>query len=285
MSKVRLISTGQSPTWESWRELKGRQIPDKARTTMTQQEALAIFQEMIASPSIDDAVQFLKSTLRSRRAFSAWLGQIGHRQDVRLGKGKGFTSYIKAVVESFCNRGTVHDITAERKEYKEMGTKDEKPVVIIRKSKAGNNVDNPAKSSEENPVRVDETTSQSARDDTLDLTLNGPEKAQASKSNNVPMSDTPSSEKPDMSRVQLYALRNLLVFADCAVQKDESGIFDTLARNFEDKGLLNFWLWKVGYGHLSKQTRNKDLLDSMRILSRELYREMKQTVGRPVARW
>jgi hypothetical protein len=285
MSKVRLITTKGAPTWESWQDLKGRKMPDKVRTTMTQREAIAIFQEVIAAPSLDDAVQILKTALPSRKVFTYWLGQIGHRQDARLGKGKGFAGYVKAVVESFCNRGTVHDISSEGKEYKEMGTKDEKPDVVIRKSKAGNRSSEPAKSGEENAAQVDEKIGRSTRNDELGLVLNGPKKARTSESNDVPMSNIPSAETPAMSRVQLYALRNLLVFADCAVQKDESGVFDTLARNFEDKGLLNFWLWKVGYGYLSKKTRNKDLVDSMRILSRELYREMKQNVGRPVARW
>ena len=88
-----------------------------------------------------------------------------------------------------------------------------------------------------------------------------------------------------MSRVQEYALKSLLTYADCAIQKNESGIFDVLARNFEDKPLLNFWLWKVGYAGLSKHARNKDLLDSIRIISREIYRDMRQNVGKPVARW
>ena len=88
-----------------------------------------------------------------------------------------------------------------------------------------------------------------------------------------------------MSRGQEYALKNLLTYADCAVQQTEMGVFDVLARNFSDKPLLNFWLWKVGYAHLATLIRNKDLLDSIRILAREIYRDMKQNIGKPVARW
>jgi len=58
-----------------------------------------------------------------------------------------------------------------------------------------------------------------------------------------------------------------------------------LARNFADKPMLNFWLWKVGYAHLSKHGKNKDLVDFIRVLSREIHRDMKETVGKPIPRW
>jgi hypothetical protein len=51
---------------------------------------------------------------------------------------------------------------------------------------------------------------------------------------------------PQMSRIQRYWIGTMLVFADCALQKDPEGVFDVLARNFEHTNALSWWLWRIG---------------------------------------
>ena len=53
---------------------------------------------------------------------------------------------------------------------------------------------------------------------------------------------------PQMGRIQRYWIGTMLIFADCSVQKSPEGIFDVLARNFEDTGALSWWLWRIGHG-------------------------------------
>lgn len=284
MSKVTLISTKKTATWESWTELRSRNDPNMNRLTMTQSEALAIFQQVVTAGTVEDAVQFLRTTLPTRGVFTYWLGQVGHRQDVRLGKGKGLTAYVRAVVESLCSRKPVDEMPSEREEEQEMGKKRDQPGVIIRKSKAGK-ISEPVKPGPDYPIPVNERSIQPTRNEASDSTLNGPQEVQASQSNDSPTADTVPEEKPPMGRLQEYALKTLLTYADCAVQQSEMGVLDVLARNFEGKAMMNFWLWRVGYGDLVRRTQNKDFLDSIRIISREIYRDMRRTVGKPVSRW
>jgi hypothetical protein len=88
-----------------------------------------------------------------------------------------------------------------------------------------------------------------------------------------------------VSRNQQYAIRNLIVFADCAVQKDESGVFDTLARNFDSNGFLSYFLSKSGYGHLTPYGKGRDLIDYIRKVAHEIHRDMKKSIGKPIPRW
>jgi len=285
MSKVLLISTGQAPDWESWSKLKGRKKPGKTPLTMTQSEALVILEKVVTAITPEEAAQFLMTTVPSRREFSHWLGQVGYRQTVRLGRGKGLRAYVTAVMESIRNRQRDREGLSERKEESEMGKKADKPVVVIRKGgKRRHEVNESVESPEMIHVRVDEGSSNATGNQAMDLTFNDPEKVQKSDMDMRP-ADTTSEQPPTMSKVQEYSLKSILTYADCSVQKDENGIFAVLGRNFADKPILNFWLWKVGYGHLSKFGRNKDLVDFLRILSRDIYRDMKQNIGRPISRW
>ncbi len=140
-----------------------------------------------------------------------------------------------------------------------MKKKDERPVVVIRRGKSSDEAN-------EATETVKETAVQTAEGE-------------------MSLADAPPKEKPAMSRLQDNFLKSLHVFADCVVQPNASGVFDTLARNFADKPMLNYWLFKVGYGHLSKYIRNKDIVDSIRKVAYELHRDMKKTVGKPIARW
>jgi hypothetical protein len=71
---------------------------------MTQSEAWSIFQATVAAESPERAYEVLAGALKSRRELRCWLGQIGHRQDTRLGEGKSFDEYVKAVSVSLWRR-------------------------------------------------------------------------------------------------------------------------------------------------------------------------------------
>lgn len=92
-------------------------------------------------------------------------------------------------------------------------------------------------------------------------------------------------EIADSGRLQDHCFRNLLVFADCAVQADRCGVFDVLARNFDNHGTLSDWLNKVGYSGMSGYARGRDLIDYIRIVAHEIHEDMKKSIGKPVARW
>jgi len=285
MTKVVLITTKKPPDWESWKDLKSRKKRE-GRITMTQGDALAIFQKVIAATTAEEASAMLLSEIPNRRRLTSWLGQIGQK-DMRLGKNRDFNAYITAVVVSIRNRNRDHELPSDRKEEQEMGKKDQRPVVIVRKNKRQNGIEESPETTERTAASGEDGNTNPVSNDEMTLALNGPEKVQESEGKGESSSDTPPEDKPatTVSKVQEYALKTLLTYADCAVQKDEEGIFHVLGRNFEDKPMLHFWLWKVGYGHLSRFIRNKDLLDSLRILSREIYRDMKETVGKPIPRW
>lgn len=280
MSKVLLISTRKSPDWESWKELKDRGERQRSRVTMTQTEALTIWKDVVTANTTGAAVQSLVSKMLSRRHFSYWLTQVGYRQAVKLGRGKGFVGYVTAVVECIRARKKTH----VEKEGETMGKRDDKPVVVIRKGRSRATTNGSDEADDRTKV-ANEVTPVPTDKEPDRVISGGPEKAHESDTMGTLPADKLSVQNPTMSRVQEYNLKTLRVYADCAVQRDEAGIIDVLARNFEDKALLNFWLWKAGLGHLSKLIRNKDLLDSLRIISRELHREMKQSVGQPVSRW
>ena len=87
-----------------------------------------------------------------------------------------------------------------------------------------------------------------------------------------------------MSRIQQYWISIMLVFADCAVQNNPDGVFDVLARNFDSPGTLSWWLHRIGHGDIAKYTKGKDIVDAIRKVAYELYRDLRE-IGKPVARW
>ncbi|MGO9566803.1 MAG: hypothetical protein ACLP5H_04595 [Desulfomonilaceae bacterium] len=89
---------------------------------------------------------------------------------------------------------------------------------------------------------------------------------------------------PTMSRPQFNNWVTAHILADAAVQQDSSGVYDVLARNFADSGMLSWWLHRIGRGDMSRLGRRKDLFDYLRLVSNALHRELKRDLGRPVAR-
>lgn len=88
-----------------------------------------------------------------------------------------------------------------------------------------------------------------------------------------------------MSRPLGYSVRNAYVLADVAVQKSPEGVFDVLARNFDNPGFLSYWLDRVGHGDKRQLLKNKDLIDYIRVVAHRLYRDLAKEIGRPIARW
>lgn len=280
--KLILMKTKKPPKWEEWREMQSRKEAIRKSISMIQSEARAILDAVTGAETTEQACEILRTRLPDRRHVTYWLGQISRRKDVRLGQGKDFPAYVTAVVESI--RARTEELV--EKEEKPMGKRTQKPVVVVRKGRSRHAAEESGTPDDGTKV-VNEVAPVPTDKNALDQTAEGPKKVQEPETMGTQPVDTVPEQTRPMSRVQEYALKTMRVFADCAVQRNESGVYDVLACNFgeDNKALLNFWLWKAGYNHLTKVTRNKDLFDSIRIISRELYREMHKTVGKRVAWW
>jgi len=88
-----------------------------------------------------------------------------------------------------------------------------------------------------------------------------------------------------VGRSQEYYIRSMLVLADCCVQGSPDRVFDVLARNFDSTGAMEWWLHRIGLGHKARFVKGKDLVDAVRKLSFELFKDLRKEIGRPVARW
>jgi len=95
----------------------------------------------------------------------------------------------------------------------------------------------------------------------------------------------PGFDMEGASRIQQYYIRSVVILCDCFVQRSPDGIFDVLARNFGDHGILTWWLRRVGKAHLVDQVKGKDLVDAIRKVAHSLHRELSGVIGRPMARW
>jgi hypothetical protein len=94
----------------------------------------------------------------------------------------------------------------------------------------------------------------------------------------------PEPVVPTMSRPQFNNWVTAYILADAAVQRDSSGVYDVLARNFVDSGMLSWFLNRIGHADMTKLGLRKDLFDYLRLVSNALHRELKRDLGRPVAR-
>ena len=88
-----------------------------------------------------------------------------------------------------------------------------------------------------------------------------------------------------MSINQQYAIRTAVVLCDCSVQNIPERIFDVLGRNFADTGALMWWLRRIGKGHLAEPLKGKDVVDAVRKTAHALSLELREEIGKPVARW
>jgi hypothetical protein len=95
----------------------------------------------------------------------------------------------------------------------------------------------------------------------------------------------PGFDMSGVSRVHEYAVRTMLVFADCAVQSTPEAIFDVLARNFADTGALTWWLWRISKRDLAGRIKRRDIIDATRITAHTLHQQLKSEIGGKLPRW
>jgi hypothetical protein len=281
-SKLILMSTKKPPNWQEWNELKSEKQVIKEAITMIQAEARSILDSVMGAESTEQACEILKKKLPDRKHLTYWLGQIGRRADARLGKNLDYRRYINAVAEHLRSQDQqVVIVTRDR---------DKKPKrKIVKQAKAADR-DSPKSKTDHSANQQEEPVDDKTQLDEGGLE-NGSQSEQTTSFSEKNSEDNQAQEPemnpstPHLSRVQDYALRNLLVFADCCVQTCPEGIFDVLARNFDSVGALGWWLQRVGKGELIPRTKGKDLIDALRIVAHNLCRELKAEIGKPVARW
>ncbi len=116
--KLILLATKKPPSWDQWNERKYAEKTINPRIAMTQTEALSIFQGVIEAEFPEDACNLLVSRTPSRKHLSYWLGQIGRRQDIRLGNGRNFGRYAAAVVGRLRSREQDNMTLSESEEEK-----------------------------------------------------------------------------------------------------------------------------------------------------------------------
>jgi hypothetical protein len=279
--KLILLQTRKPLNWQEWNEMKSRKQAIKEAITMIQAEARSILDAVMGAESMDQASEILKSHLPDRKHLTYWLGQIGRRKDARLGRNLDFCRYVNAVVENLRSRQQEVVIVSRDRDKKPKRKIVKQATAASRDEKSS--IDENTKDQEElmstkRQPKTRGTENGSHSEPTTLLSETNLEENQGQDSETNPPT-------PHLSYVQKYAIRNVLVYADCAVQKDESGIFDVLARNFADKGMVGYFLTKVGHQHLVQYAKNRDVIDYIRVVSRELFKEMKKIVGKPVARW
>ncbi len=206
---------------------------------------------MVTADSLEEALRHVAASLPSRRHFTYWLGQIGHRLDVRLGRDRAFSEYLTEVLARLREKSR-HERRESASEAKG-GTMKSKKAQSRRATKAAGQEVSQAPAVEPKPA---ETTK-----------------------------DEPKPPPaPQIGRVHGYWIARMLIFADCAVQQSPDAVFDVLARNFESTGALSWWLYHIGRGEIAKYTKGKDIVDAIRKVAHELYRDLRE-IGKPIARW
>lgn len=282
-SKLVLMKTKKPPTWKEWNEMKSQEKQSiKERITMTQADARATLDGVIGAETQEQACLILKSFAPTRQHLTFWLGQIGRRKDAGLGKNLDLKRYLNSVVENLRSREQQVVIVSRDRDGNSK-KRIVKPVSVMDRDGQGPGSDNTAKKQEEIMDSMGEqTTVGTENDNQLE-----PEVVSAIATAGADRGEdsTPVPSTPQISRLQDYAIKNLLVFADCAVQTDWWGVFDVLARNFDNSGFLSYWLNKVGYGHLTPYSKGKDLVDYIRKVAHEIHRDIKASIGKPIARW
>ena len=277
------MATKKPPTWAEWAELKNRRKTVKERITMTQTEVRSILEAVTGAETREQACGILSVMTPNRKLLSYWLGQIGRRQETKLGEGLDFHRYLDAVVNSIRSHAQAEVTLSIDEKENALKKKIVKPVVVINRSKSRPDADEPTDNSREIEEPIDQgKLLHAGNEERLEPTAASPVNDSDSRQGKELSEAFPP---PAMSRAQDYAMRNLLVFADCAVQEDESGVFDVLARNFDSTGLMGYWLNKVGYGHLTQYAKDRDLVQYIRKAAHQIHRHMKRTVGKPVTRW
>jgi hypothetical protein len=232
---------------------------------MTQEQAWKIFNSVAVFQSPKETYENLLPELPTRRHLTYWLAQIGHKFDVRLGRGRDFEGFLWEVANRLW----------ERSQESNSVTNDEQKGMVEKMDIKTNQTAEPSAEGKFIEESLTEDASEEiAQSLTLDVETNGtsPDEQQA-------------HPNPAIGRIQGYCISTMKIFADCAVQTNEQGVFDVLGRNFETSGELSWWLWRIGHADKCKYTKRKDIVDAIRKVSAELHRDLRRDVGRRVCRW
>jgi hypothetical protein len=170
-----------------------------------------------------------------------------------------------------------------------------KPVIIVKPSKENRSKENPV-SEEVQLTGIEEVGRSEQPDDNLHQESSLPADSKTADSTILDSAENSSSEQSSWpaipgfdldtaNRNAQYVVRGAIILADCSVQQDQEGVFDVIARNFANVGVLAWWLGRMGKGHLVKFAKGKDMVDAVRKIAGELHRELKGEIGRPKARW
>jgi hypothetical protein len=234
---------------------------------MTQEQAWRIFNLVATFQSPEETYENLILELPTRRHLTYWLGQIGHKFDVKLGRGRDFEDFLKIVANRLWIRSqelnSVIDDTQKGLEMKKIDVEESQTTEL---SDVGKVVDRPLNED------VFEEASQCQTSDLETADVASPDNQQVNSS-------------PAIGRIQGYWLATMKIFADCAVQTNAQGVFDVLGRNFETSGALSWWLWRIGHAEKCKFTKRRDIVDAIRKVSAELHKDLSRDVGRRVSRW
>ena len=265
MAKILKIDRKLESTGRELVTVERRATKTKQRITMTQEQAWQIFNTVATFHSPEETYENLILGLPTRRHLTYWLGQIGHKFDVKLGRGRDFKDFLKVVA----NRLWI------RSQELNSVTNDEQKGLV-----------------EKMDTETNQTAEPSAEGKVIEesLTEDVSEEAAQSETPGLETTGTSSDEQqahptPSIGRIQGYWISTMKIFADCAVQTNEQGVFDVLGRNFETSGDLSWWLWRIGHADKCKFTKRRDIVDAIRKVSAELHRDLSRDVGRRVARW
>ncbi len=261
MKKLIRIEKGTSANSKESSKAQSASTGNKPRITMSQSHAWEILAKLATTKDSESAYDQLLQELPTRSHLTYWLGQIGHRSDVKLGRDQQFEDFLKVMAAKLRVRSQELQCAIDQEQKgEEMET-----------------MDNENHQAEEIQVTKDITEENLTEDLFNESSPTVSQDASQSKGED-------QVEVQDISRNQSYWISTMKIFADCAVQENQQGVFDVLARNFDTSGHLSWWLWRIGHADKCKYTKRKDIVDAIRKVSSELYRDLRQDIGRRICR-
>lgn len=229
---------------------------------MTQSEAWAIYNSLSNLGDHEQAYNKLRAELPTRNHLTHWLGQIGHRLEVKSGKGKDREQFLREIVEKLWKRS---------RELRPEIDQELKGQVMEKTEFENGNLQVP---DEESLIEESRFTGDLEEQRTM-VSENDPVDPQTPGEENV----------QEIGKIQGYWIAIMKIYADCAVQRSEEGVFHVLGRNFESSGDLSWWLWKIGHADKCKYTKYRDIVDAIRKVAALLHKDLRKDVGLPVDRW
>ena len=125
MAKVLRIDRKQISNGREIITVQRQATKNKPRIKMTQEQAWRIFNLVATFQSPEETYENLLIELPTRRHLTFWLGQVGHRFDVTLGRGRDFNDFLREVANRLWirSRQSIPSLMTNRKEWwKKMNT-------------------------------------------------------------------------------------------------------------------------------------------------------------------